>query len=143
MVPDCGEVAVTRRPRRTVTRGSQPRTETPAPAGPPPAPPAFLGSWQWRQPDPQESTSDWLDRTERQRAQIIAEAGTWLQVGQAVRVNRDPGAGGGDVAGRTGTVHRLCGPVFADYTQVSFPPRGREKVSRLRMLPLEILEPVE
>ncbi len=70
-------------------------------------------------------------------------ASGWLQVGQVVRVNRDPRGGGGDVSGRTGTVHRLCGPVFADYTQVSFPPRGREKAARLRMLPLEILEPVE
>ena len=47
------------------------------------------------------------------------------------------------MAGQAGTVHRLCRPAFADYTQVSFPPRGREKVTRLRMLPLEILEPVE
>jgi len=59
-----------------------------------------------------------------------------------VRVNRDPRAGG-DMAGHTGTVHHLCRPAFADYTTVRFPPRGREKVPRLRMLPLEVLEPVE
>ena len=134
---------MTRRPRRTINWGGRPRSGVSVPLGPPPQPPAFLGNWQWRQPDPLESTSDWLDRTDRQRAQIIAAASTWLQVGQAVRVNRDPRAGGGDVSGRTGTVHRLCSPVFADYAQVSFPPRGREKVARLRMLPLEILEPVE
>ena len=43
----------------------------------------------------------------------------------------------------TGTVHRLCRPAFADDTTVRFPPRVREKVPRLRTLPLGILEPVE
>ena len=134
---------MTQRPQRTAKRGSRPEAEASVLAGPSPAPPDFLGNWQWRQPDPLESASAWLDRTERQRAQIIAAASAWLRIGQPVRVNRHPRAGGGDVAGRVGTVHRLCGPVFADYTQVSFPPRGREKVPRLRMVPLEILEPVE
>jgi len=134
---------VTRRQRRKVKWGSRPRQEMPVPAGPPPEPPVFLGSWRWRQPGPYERTSDWLERTNRRCEQIIAAASNWLRVGQAVKVHLDPRAGGGDVAGRVGTVHRLCSPVFADYVTVHFPPRGRERAPRFRMLPLEILEPVE
>lgn len=122
--------------------GGCPRKELPTPAESPSEPPRFLGSWQWRQPAALERTTDWLDRTRRQREQLVATASGWLQLGQAVRVNRDPRVGG-DMAGRTGAVHRLCGAAFADFTYVRFEPQGREKVERVRMLPLEILEPVE
>jgi len=67
----------------------------------------------------------------------------WLRPRQRVRVHQDARAGGDDVCGRVGTVHRLCSPVFADYTYVHFAPKGREKVPRVRMLPLKILEPIE
>ncbi len=46
------------------------------------------------------------------------------------------------MAGRIGAVHRLCRGLFDEYVYVRFPPRGREKLPRLRLLPLEILEPV-
>jgi hypothetical protein len=84
-----------------------------------------------------------LERTTRQRQAIIEAASNWLEFGREVRVHADPRAGGGDVAGRTGTIHRVSSSVFADYATVLFPPQGRERVARTRMLPLEVLEPVE
>ena len=113
------------------------------PVGPRPGPPAYLGTWGWRQPGHTESSEDWLARTFRQRRAVVEAASTWLEFGRRVRVHPDPGAGGGDVAGRTGTIHRLGSPVFADYATVWFAPQGRERVARTRMLPLELLEPVE
>lgn len=138
-----GRGAGTRRPRRRIKWGSRPRKDIPVPAGPPPEAPGFLGRWGWRQPGPLERTEDWLARTSRQRQAVIAGAANWLRPGQRVKVHHDPRAGGGDVSGRVGTVYRLCGPPFADYAYVHFAPQGRERVPRVRMLPLEILEPVE
>lgn len=113
------------------------------PSGSPPEPPEFLGTWRWRQPGPLERTEAWLERSRRQREAVIEAAANWLRLGQRVRVHLDPRVGGGDVSGCAGTIHRLCSPVFADYVYVHFAPRGREKRPRVRMLPLEILEPVE
>lgn len=82
-------------------------------------------------------------RVARQREALVGAAENWLRPGQRVRVHPDPRAGAGDVCGRIGTIHRVCSPVFADYTYVHFAPQGREKVPRVRMLALEILEPIE
>lgn len=134
---------MTRRPRPPVNGGSGPPKSLLDPHDPPPGPPAFLGTWGWRQPGPTERSEDWLERTTRQRQAIIEAASNWLEFGREVRVHADPRAGGGDVAGRTGTIHRVSSSVFADYATVLFAPQGRERVARTRMLPLEILEPVE
>lgn len=138
-----GAGIVTRRPRPPVNGGGRTPQSIPDPATPPSGPPAFLGTWGWRQPGPTESNEDWLERTTRQRQAIIDAASNWLEFGRTVRVHPDPRAGGGDMAGRTGTIHRISSPVFADYATVQFAPQGRERVSRTRLLPLEILEPVE
>lgn len=50
---------------------------------------------------------------------------------------------GGDVAGRVGTIYRLCSPVFADHVYVHFAVTGRQRNTRVRLLPLEILTPIE
>ncbi len=84
-----------------------------------------------------------MARVARQREAVVGAAANWLRTGQRVRVHQDARAGGGDVSGRIGSIHRLCGPVFADHTYVHFAPQGREKVPRVRMLTLEILEPIE
>jgi len=138
-----GASFVTRRTRPPVNGGGRPSQSVPDPATPPSSPPAFLGTWGWRQPGPAESSEDWLARTSRQRQAIIEAASNWLEFGRTVRVHPDPRAGGGDMAGRTGTIHRISSPVFADYATVQFAPQGRERVARTRLLPLEILEPVE
>jgi len=134
---------MTRRDRRKINWGSQPRRELPTSAGPPPEPPEFLGTWRWRQPDPLETTGAWLERTARQRAEIVAAASDWLRVGQAVKIHLDPQVGGGDVAGRVGTIFRVCSLTFDDYVYVHFTAAGREKMARIRMLPLEIVFPTE
>ena len=118
-------------------------SKTPTPEGPLPKPPAFLDDWSWRQPRASESTATWLARTQWQRAALMEATAGWVRIGQAVRVNADPRAGGGEHAGKTGTIERLCGKAFADYTIVRFEPVGRQKVARTPMLPLEILESVD
>ena len=112
-------------------------------AGPLPEAPGFLGTWRWRQPDPSETTEAWLERTVRQRAEVIAAAEDWLCIGQAVKVHVDPRVGGGDVAGSIGTVFQLCGPLSSDFVYVHFAATGREKTPRVRLLPPEILLPTE
>ena len=84
-----------------------------------------------------------MARVARQREAVVGAAANWLRTGQRVRVHQDARAGGGDVCGRIGTIHRVCSPVFADHTYVHFAPQGRENVPRVRMLTLEILEPIE
>ena len=128
--------------RRKTNWGSQPRRDGPAPTDQPPAP-EFLGTWRWRQADPLETTEVWFERTKRQRAEVIARASTWLHLGQTVKVHFDPRTGGGDVAGRIGTIYRLCNPVFADFVYVHFAASGREMIPRVRLLALEILTPAE
>lgn len=128
--------------RRKAKWESRPHPVTPTPIGLLPEPPDVLGTWQWRQPGPSERNEDWQARTARQRQAILDAAAGWLRVGQAVKVHHDARIGGGDVAGRIGTIHRFCSPAFPDYASVQFPPRGRERNPRFRMLPLEILEPV-
>ena len=118
-------------------------SRTPAPEIALPEPLAFLDDWSWRQPRAAESTSAWLARTDRQREALMEATASWLRVGQAVRVNADPRAGGGEHAGKIGTITRLCGKAFADYTIVRFEPVGRQTVARTPMLPLEVLEPAE
>lgn len=134
---------MSRRSRRKIAWGASTRRETAVSAGPPPEPPEFLGTWQWRLPARFERTEDWMARVARQREAVVGAAANWLRVGQRVRVHQDARAGGGDVCGRIGTIHRVCSPVFADHTYVHFAPQGREKVPRVRMLTLEILEPIE
>ena len=128
--------------RRKTNWGSQPRRDGVAPNDQPPAP-EFLGTWRWRQADPLEATEVWFERTKRQRAEVIARASTWLRLGQTVKVHFDPRIGGGDVAGRIGTIYRLCNPVFADFVYVHFAASGREMIPRVRLLALEILTPTE
>ena len=134
---------MTRPSRRKINWGSHPRRDIPVPAGPPPEAPEFLGTWRWRQPDPLETTEAWLDRTARQRAEVVAAVSNWLRAGQAVKVHLDPRVGGGSVAGRIGTIYRLCSPVFSDFVYVHFAATGRQKLPRIRLLPLEILTPTE
>jgi len=134
---------MTRPTRRKTAWGSQPRREIATPAGPLPEPPDFLGTWRWRQPDPKETTEAWFERTERQRTILIDRAKSWLVTGRQVTVNLDPRTGGGDVAGRTGTIFRLGDPAVADFICVHFRTLGREKRPRVRLLPLEILTPTE
>ena len=131
------------RSRRKIAWGAGTRRETALPAGLPSEPPEFLGTWQWRLPARLERTEDWKARVERQRELVVSAAANWLRPGQRVRVHQDARAGGGNVCGRTGTIHRLCSPVFADHAYVHFAPQGREKVPRVRLLTLEILEPIE
>ena len=118
-------------------------SRTPTAKGPLPEPPAFLDDWGWRQPRASESTTAWLARTSRQRAALLVAAAGWLRVGQSVRVNADRRVGGGEHAGKTGTIARLCSESFADHAIVRFEPAGRQKVARTPMLPLDVLEPVE
>lgn len=134
---------MTRSGRRKTDWGSRPRREVPTPAGPLPEPPEFLGTWRWRQPDPLETTEAWLERTARQRAVVMANSEGWHRVGQKVKVHVDPRIGGGDVAGRRGTTFQLCSPVFAGFIYVHFAATTREKVPSVRLLPLEILTPIE
>ena len=131
---------MTRPARRTIQWRRRPRKEQ---RGNLAQPPDFLGTWQWRQPARFESVEDWPARTRRQREMILAGAASWLGLGKRVRMHPDPRLGGADIAGRIGTIHRICSSVFADYAVVHVPPTGRQKVARTRMLPLEILEPVE
>ncbi len=105
-------------------------------------PPDFLGSWRWRLPAPFERTEDWKARVAQQCEALARHTASWLRPGQPVQINPDPRAGGGDVSGRMGTIHRLCSPVFADYVYVTFAPQGREKLSRTRLLTLESLTPI-
>ena len=134
---------MTRPTRRKANWNSTPRRTVTAPAGPVPAPPEFLGIWRWRQPDPNETTEAWFERTERQRAILLDHAKTWLLTGRRVTVNLDPRTGGGDVAGRTGTILRLNDPAVPDFVSVHFTAAGREKRPRVRLLPLEVLTPTE
>ncbi len=60
-----------------------------------------------------------------------------------MRIQADPRAGGDDVCGRVGTIHRVRNPVFADHTYVQVAPQRREEILRTCMLPPEILEPAE
>ena len=133
---------MTRKPRPKINWGSGHKPE-PRSRGELPAPPDYLGTWRWRQPGAYERLEDWLARTKQQRELVQKQASNWLRVGQQVKVHADARLGGGDIAGRVGTIHRLCGPVFADYVAVFVPPKGRETVPRVRMLPLEIIEPAD
>ena len=134
---------MTRSSRRNTDRGSQPRQNGATRAGLPPEPPEFLGTWRWRQPDPFETTEAWFERTKRQRAEVIARASTWLRIGQRVKVHYDTRIRGGDVAGRIGTIYRLCNPLFADFVYVHFASTPQQPIPCLRRLPFEILTPAE
>ena len=102
---------------------------------------AHLGTWWWRQPAVGEDTGAWRTRTAAQRDRLASDTAGWLLVGRAVRAHSDSRIGG-DVAGRTGTVMRLCSAVFADYVMVEFQPVERHRLPRVQMVPVEILEPV-
>lgn len=134
---------MTRPTRRKAGWGSKPRGEIAAPVGPLPDAPEFLETWRWRQPGPNETTEAWFARTERQRAILLDSAKPWLVTGRRVTVNLDPRTGGGDVAGRTGTILRLSDPALADFISVHFASFGRQKRPRVRLLPLEVLTPTE
>lgn len=84
-----------------------------------------------------------MARVKRQREALAGHTTNWLRPGQPVQIHPDPRAGGGDVSGRIGSIHRLCSPVLADHVYVTFAPQGREKLSRTRLLTLEILTPIE
>ena len=101
----------------------------------------FLGNWRWRQPAAGEDGETWSCRTAAQRDRLVLETAGWLGVGRRVRVHSDRRVGG-EFAGRKGTVARLCGAVFADYVMVEFEPVGWQTVTRTRMFPIEVLEPV-
>ena len=128
--------------RRKTAWGHRPRASGATPIERPSKPPDFLGTWRWRQAGALETTEAWFERTERQRAEVVARASTWLCIGQTVKVNLDAQYGG-DVAGRIGTIYRLCSPFFADFTNVHFPATPQHTVIRVRLLPLEILTPTE
>lgn len=134
---------MTRSSRRKTDRGGQPRQNGATRAGLPPEPPEFLGTWRWRQPDPLETTEAWFERTKRQRAEVIARASTWVRIGQRVKVHTDTRIRGGDVAGRIGTIYRLCNPLFADFVYVHFASTPQQPIPCLRRLPLEIPTPAE
>ncbi len=109
---------------------------------PHPARVAYLGTWTWRQPKPDETSEDWLARTARLRARLMAEAAAWLTNGRSVRVHHGARITDDDITGQRGTVHRRCSGVFADHAFVLIEPTGRQRIERIRMLPLEIIEPV-
>ena len=56
-------------------------------------------------------------------------------------LTRVPAAAMSQAASATSTAS--ASPVFADYVYVTFAPRGREKLSRTRLLTLEILTPID
>lgn len=132
-----------RRDRGKSFRGNQLRGQLPAPTGPLPDPPAYLKTWRWRQPGRLETTEAWLERTQIQRAALLAGTETWLATGRRVKVHLDPRVGGGDVAGRIGTIFRLGSPALADFICVHFVATSRQKRPRVRLLPIEILTPTE
>ena len=133
---------MTRPFRRTTDWGRRPRDNGANPTSTPPEPPEFLGTWRWRQAGPLETTEAWFERTKQQRAEVVARASTWLCIGRTVKVHLDARYGG-DVAGRTGTIYRLCSLFLADFTNVHFPATPKHALIRVRLLPLEILTPIE
>lgn len=104
-------------------------------AGRPPQPPAFLGSWTWREPAPGETLRAWTTRRARQMDELIARSLPGRHVGQKVRIRHAPQLGA-SFDGMCGTIAALGGQTFPDYVFVRL-----EGDDEPHMIGLESLEP--
>jgi len=87
----------------------------PAPfhAGPPPEPPEFLGSWDWREPIRGETIRAWMERKARLADELVAHSRIWLRVGRKVRILHAPHLGEA-FDGRYGIITSPGGETFPD-----------------------------
>lgn len=116
------------------TRGTFPRKLNTCSAGRP-QPPAFLGSWSWREPAPGETLRAWTARRARQMDELIARSLPWRQIGQKVQIRHAPHLGPG-CDGMYGSIAALGGETFPDYVFVRL-----EGDDRPHMIGLESLDP--
>ena len=105
--------------------------------------PDFLGTWNWRSRARGESVAAWAARVEAQEAEVKRRAAAWLLKGQKVRVNHDPFPLGHSLTDRIGVIHGRCRQCFSDYVYVRFEPAEGETESKVRMLGLECLAPID
>lgn len=123
---------------RASNRRDSPRVPDRLTAGSP-EPPAFLGTWHWREPAPGETLRAWTARTDRQMDELIARSLPWRKIGQTVRLVHAPHLGSA-FDGRRGTITALGGKTFPDYVFVRLHPADGERDAPL-MIGLESLKP--
>lgn len=79
----------------------------------------------------------------KDRKARYAEAANWFREGGCVICTYDSRVMGDHMTGRAGTIRRVCGSPFDDHCYVVFPPIGRERKPRERMMELRQLEPFD
>ena len=105
--------------------------------------PDFLGTWNWRSRARGETVSAWANRVETQEAEVKSRAAAWLLKGQKVRVIHDPFPIGQSLTHSGGAIHGRCRKCFSDYVYVRFDVADGETESKVRMLGLECLAPID
>jgi hypothetical protein len=107
----------------------------------PPAPPEFLGSWNWRDPAPGETLHAWTARKARQMDELVTLGRRWVQIGHKVRILHAPHLGR-DLDGRQGVITALGGLTFPDYVFVRLATDSLDDDPKAPMIGLESLEPI-
>ena len=108
-----------------------------------PQAPDYLGTWSWRSRARGETAQAWARRVEGQEDEVRNRAAPWLRKGQKVGIVHDPFPIGPSLTHRVGVIHKRCRKCFSDYVYVRFEAEEGEPETKVRMLGLECLAPLD